>query len=321
MTDWAPGASNAALRLRAKLLQAAREFFNVRNVLEVETPLLTSHTVTDVHIESLRVAIAPGAETSFSAPPFYLQTSPEFAMKRLLAAGSGPVFQLCKAFRAGEASRRHNPEFTMLEWYQPGYSLAQLMAEVSALLAQLLGTDTIPQLSYRQCFQQALGVDPHTLDSEQLATLVATHVDLQGDNFNDTDYLQVLMSEVVEPTLPEYCFVYDFPAAQAALAEIVEDETGQAVARRFELYASGMELANGYQECTNAAELQRRFEKDQQRRRELGLAQPEVDDKLLAAIASMPACAGVALGFDRLVMLAAKTDNIADVISFTTDRT
>ncbi|MEQ8408222.1 MAG: EF-P lysine aminoacylase EpmA [Gammaproteobacteria bacterium] len=319
MTDWKPGASLEALRLRAALLAKTRAFFAARNVLEVETPLLTNHTVTDVHLESLNVIRADASPGSQA--PLFLQTSPEFAMKRILAAGSGAIYQLCKAFRAGETSARHNPEFTMLEWYRPGYSLEELMDEVGALLQHCLGVHDITRLSYRDAFKTALGIDPHTATHAELGKLANAHVDLQAQALDSTDYLQLLMSEVVEPALPANCFVYDYPQAQAALAVVAEDAKGQLVARRFELYGAGMELANGYQECLDAGELRRRFRRDQQRRQELGLTPVDMDEKLLAALPSMTACSGVALGFDRLLMLASKSTSIEQVISFTTAKT
>lgn len=309
MPEWKPGASLAILQKRAELLARTRAFFAERRVLEVETPLLASSTVTDLAIESFQVGQR------------YLQTSPEYAMKRLLAAGSGPVFQICKAFRQEQAGRLHNPEFTLLEWYRPGFDWRQLMDEIAELLETLLEVSDIPRFSYASLFQQALDVDPHSLPSEELARLARMKIDLGKAHFSDTDYLQMLMHHCIEPSLPEFCFVYDYPAEQAALAVTEQDEEGRMVARRFELYGRGMELANAYQELTDAEEQRRRFKAENARRRQQGLVEKPLDEKLLAALASgMQDCAGVALGFDRLLMLACDCNSLDEVISFADDR-
>jgi len=316
MSNWQPGASKQTLQLRARLLAAIRGFFSERGVLEVETPLLTSHTVTDVNIESFSVDTLSGER--------FLQTSPEYAMKRLLAAGSGPIYQICKAFRQegdDAASRQHNPEFTILEWYRPGYTMNELMDETAELMQHLLGEIDIPRFSYRELFMQNLAIDPHVIDSESLQALTRQKIDLTDTQLDDTDYLQLLMNQIVEPSLPQYAFVYDYPKAQAALAEIADDEQGVKVAKRFELYAGGMELANAYQELTDADSQRARFDKDQELRNQRGLKIPQADEKLLAAMDyGLPACSGIALGIDRLLMLAAKETNIGAVISFDHER-
>jgi len=311
-SDWQPTAALDALRLRAQLYQQLREFFQQRNVLEVETPLLGQAASTDVHLASLSV---DGQQ--------FLQTSPEFAMKRLLAAGSGSIYQICKSFRQGESGKRHNPEFTMLEWYRPGFDHFQLIAEVAELLTSLLGERPVRQLSYRSAFAQLLDIDPHCAEAAELAVLAQQHTGYQADGDDRDTLLDLLMSQVVEPTLgrDELTFIYDYPASQCALAKVKTDAQGAAVAERFELYVDGIELANGYHELTDAEEQQRRFEVDLAERKRRGLPELPADQKLVAALKSgMPDCAGVAMGLDRLLMLMAGSDSIREVIAFPVDR-
>jgi lysyl-tRNA synthetase class 2 len=314
MKNWKPGTAQETLRARAALLADLRRFFAERGVLEVDTPLLGSSTATDVYIDSFAVF-----DTTPAIPVTqYLQTSPEFAMKRLLAAGSGAIYQLGKVFRRGESSPRHNPEFTLLEWYQPGYSLTELMDEVEILLQAVLACGPIARLSYRELFQQHLHFDPHRMSPEALRNYARARIDFGSDDFSATDYLQMLLAQCIEPELPEFCFIYDYPVAQAALARIETDAEGQAVARRFELFGRGMEIANGYFELTASEEQRIRFESDNARRAALGLTQYPIDELLLAALDSgLPACSGVALGVDRLLMLLLGVDDIRQVISFT----
>ena len=312
MVDWKPGTSPDMLRARAQLLASIRHFFAERHVLEVETPLLVNHATTDVYIQSF---VVPALSTTR-----YLQTSPEFAMKRLLAAGSGPVYQLCKAFRAEETTRLHNCEFTMLEWYRPGFTLDNLMDEVAALLATILHCGAIPRYSYRNLFLTHLDIDPHTIAFAELATLARSRISFTSDKMSATDYLQQLLAQCIEPHLPAFCFIHDYPVAQAALAAVEPDAQGQRVARRFELFGKGMEVANGYYELTDAAQQHARFEADNARRQELGLPVYPIDESLLAALQhGLPACAGVALGVDRLLMLKTGARDIREVISFCSD--
>jgi lysyl-tRNA synthetase class 2 len=321
MTDWRPSASPETLLIRARLLQRIRAFFQAREVLEVETPLLSRAAVTDPHIESFVV------QDPQRGMPRYLHTSPEFAMKRLLAASSGSIYQVCKVFRQGEAGRQHNPEFSMLEWYRLGFDHQQLMTEVDDLLRELLDgylalTDTL-QLSYRDAFQRYAGLDPLTASIPELqATVRQRGIDVIGlDQSHKDPWLDLLMTHVVEPALPQDCpvFIYDYPASQAALARIRQEE--HPVAERFELYLGGMELANGFHELTDAVEQGQRFETDLASREEMGLPRVPVDDRFLAALESgLPACAGVALGIDRLVMLAAGVKSISDVLTFDDQR-
>ncbi len=311
--DWRPSASLDLLRQRAALFARIRDFFAARNVLEVDTPLLCSSGVTDPALEPLRVERG----TSI-ARPRYLQTSPEYAMKRLLAAGSGPIFQLSRAFRDGEAGSRHNPEFTLLEWYRPGLDQHQLMAEVAELVNVCLGQRPVETLRYRDLFHQQLGIDPCRAPLVELEAVARDHLD-PGGLCGDRDlWLDLLMSHVIEPSLAGrgMVFVYDYPASQAALARI-EEVDGVPVAQRFELYVDGVELANGYCELTDAAEQRARFETDNARRREHGLPEHPIDDQLIAAMEhGLPDCAGVALGVDRLLMLAAGVEDIRQVLPF-----
>lgn len=317
MPDWRPTAKPELLRLRVDVLARIRRFFAQRNVLEVETPLLAPATVTDLHIDS----IPAGVKTMGSPQTFYLQTSPEYAMKRLLAAGSGACYQICKSFRQGEAGTRHNPEFTMLEWYRPGFSLEELMNEVEQLLREFLPQATIPRLTYRELFQRHLDIDPHQTDLETLRRLTRENLPVDPTKLDATDCLQLLLSQAIEPKLPEYCFVHDYPVAQAALSKIEPDPECEPVARRFELFCRGMELANGYDEETSAAKLRDRFERDRQKRAHLGRPVPEIDEKLLAALDhGLPPCSGVAFGVDRLLMSLSGADSIGEVLSFPIDR-
>ena len=316
MLNWLPGASAENLRKRAEMLAKIRHFFSDRNVLEVETPLLAHCTVTDVFIQSLRLETKLRGRTE----TLYLQTSPEYSMKRLLGSGIGPIYQICKAFREGETSTRHNPEFTMLEWYQPGYTMTALMDAVEQLLSVLLGYENISRYSYREVFLEKLDIDPHSISVEDLEVATRKRIDIYDGDLGKSDYLQLLMAHVIEPMLAENFFVYDFPVGQAALAKFEADEMDMTVAKRFELFCEGMEIANGYYELTDADEQRSRFEVDGEKRRKLGLPQYAIDEKLLAALdAGIPQSAGVAVGIDRLLMLLVGSSNIRDVISFTTD--
>lgn len=304
---WQPSCDLAALRQRAEILAGIREFFASRQVLEVETPLLGQCSVTAPYLQSL---VAEG---------MYLQTSPEYAMKRLLAAGSGPIYQICKAFRQAESGSRHNPEFTLLEWYRPGFDHQQLMGEIEELLRFLGISGAVQALSYREVFQQRLGIDPHQSSIAELREIATKRLDLQFASERKDDWLDLLLSHEIEPELGQDCpqFIYDYPASQAALAVVAQDEYGQPVAQRFELYSHGLEIANGYHELCDAAELRQRFCRDQAQRHDQGLPHIEIDKRLLAALEhGLPACAGVALGLDRLLMALNPGCRIDDVISF-----
>ena len=307
--SWEPTTTQQMLRQRAQLLAYLRDFFHQREVLEVETPLLGAHTVTELHIDSMAVRER------------WLQTSPEYCMKRLLAAGSGPIFQICKAFRHGEAGSRHNPEFSLLEWYRPGFSLEQLIQEVAELVSGWLSPEqpgNWESLTYRELFQQELDVDPLTAEVGELRALAESRLDLSIEGGDRDDWLDLLMSHLLEPVLAArgLVFVYNYPASQAALARLGE-ETGQSVARRFELYARGVELANGYFELCDPREQRSRFEQDNRRRRARGKPELKMDNRLLNALeAGLPECCGVALGIDRLLMLSSGSARLEQVLSF-----
>lgn len=317
MVDWKPSASLQNLQQRAHALTKIRRFFSERDVLEVETPLLASATVPDVYIESIAAEVMDGNSSRRS----FLQTSPEFFMKRLLASGSGSIYQIAKAFRQEEKGTRHNIEFTLLEWYRLSYSLDQLMTELEHLVQEILDCGPILRFSYRQIFQQYLQIDPHEIALEELQQLASTEIDLSGSGLSKTDYLQLLLSNSIEPKLPPYCIIYDYPSEQAALATLEADEYGVIVAKRFELFGQGMELANGYFELSDAAEQRARFEADNATRKEKGLQTHDADDRLIAALESgLPSCSGVAVGVDRLLMLLVGAKNISEVISFDSER-
>lgn len=316
-TDWAPTANRARLEARARLLQQCRDFLSARGVLEVETPLAVQHTVTDVHLHSARVRIPGLAER-------YLHTSPEYAMKRLLAAGSGDIYQICHVFRGHEQGPLHHSEFTLLEWYRAGFSMQRLMEEVALLLETLLGAAASrPHFTtYSQAMQTAVGCDPLAATDGELAACAQQHgFEAALVQRCDRDQLlDLLMGTRVGPTLGRDapCFVHHFPASQAALARLDNDDARTAL--RFEVYLAGLELANGFEELGGEAEQRRRFQSDQSQRRRLGLETPALDERLLAALAhGLPACAGVAVGLDRVLMLASGADNIRDVLAFTHD--
>jgi len=318
---WAPSASIETLKQRAAILRSIREFFYLRDVLEVETPSLSAASVTDVHLASFNTKfVGPGHAGGL---PLFLQTSPEFAMKRLLAAGSGAIFQLCKAFRNEEAGSHHNPEFTMLEWYRPGFDEFALMDEMDELMQLVLGVEPATRLTYQEAFEQALGLDPLTASIEQLKQLACEQgfADIAQNETHKDTLLQLLFCMKVEPTIGQEkpCFVYHFPASQAALAQICEHDTR--VAGRFELYYKNMELANGFNELTNASEHAKRFNEDNAYRAENSLKQVPMDTRLIKALEhGLPQCAGVAMGIDRLVMLATNKEKIKDVIAFDVQR-
>ena len=311
MTDWKPSADIPMLQKRAALLASARAFFAARDVMEVDVPVLARATVVDPNIDSFTVASPVG-----SPAQYYLMTSPEFYMKRLLAAGCESIYYLGKAFRAEESSSRHSAEFTMLEWYRPHWTLWQLMDEVSALVAEHLSGE-IHKTTYRQVFLDHLGVDPHIASANELKALAHEKLSPAFDSDDKSIWLDLLFSHLVEPKLQGLVFVEQFPAAQAALAQTYADAHGNQVAARFELYINGVEIANGYQEELSADVLAARFLENLELRKSRGQNLPLIDENFLAAIsAGMPACAGVALGFDRLLMAIGGEKNIAKVISF-----
>lgn len=319
---WQPTTSLSMLHLRAKLLADIRQFFAERQVLEVETPVLAHATVTDQHLHSFQTQYC--LDNVEQQQTLYLQTSPEFAMKRLLAAGSGPIYQISKAFRnQGESGRYHNPEFSLLEWYRPGYNHHQLMDEVEGLLKNVLVCESALRFSYAEIFQRHLQVDPHQITIEDLKKIFI-RLDLATENLGlkqIEDYLNLLMSIVIEPQLPkQLVFIYDYPISLAALAKIRTDNTS-AVAERFEVYLNGLELANGFHELNDADEQRQRFITDLQSRAANAYPAVPMDEYLLAALThGLPDCAGVALGLDRLLMLMTEMNEISDVINFPIQR-
>ena len=320
--DWRPTATIETLRERARLLAEVRAFFAERDVLEVETPVLGHGGSTDLHLASL----SSEATTPAGRERLWLQTSPEFAMKRLLAAGAGPIFQLARCFRDGEVGRRHNLEFTLLEWYRPGLSLDGLIEESAELVRRVLGRDPGPlrRHRYRELFREHLAIDPFTVPLDALRRLAGERGGLVMDEASRDDCLDLLISLAIEPHLGRDGIevVVDYPASQAALARRHRDpEDGKWVASRFELYLEGLELANGYDELTDAEEQAARFAEDNAARRAAGLPQVDVDQRLVAALAhGMPEGSGVALGIDRLIQLALGRESVAEVMAFATPR-
>jgi lysyl-tRNA synthetase class 2 len=325
---WQPTAALATLRLRAQALRLVREFFDARGVMEVDTPALVRHAVTDRHIHCAQVAL-PG-----HAAPLYLQPSPEYAMKRLLAAGSGDIYQLAHVFRGEEAGPLHNAEFMLVEWYRCGLSMRQLMIEVAELTGALLAPASAPAsaparaparapdieyLRYAAAFERFLGLDPLDAPDAQLreaALRCGLTARLAADCTRE-ELLDWFMATRIGPQLGHggLCFLHHYPAEQAALACL--DPHDARLALRFELYHRGVELANGFEELTDASELRVRFERDRQQRAAAGLPAPQIDEALLAAMtAGLPPVSGVALGFDRMLMLRVGAAHIDAVLPF-----
>lgn len=318
--DWRPSCSLKLLRLRAQLLQKIRAYFAAKGVMEVETPLLCHGIGSDPNLDffTTQYHFAPRAET------LYLQTSPEFAMKRLLASGSGSIYQICKAFRNGEAGRFHNPEFTVLEWYQINFDLAALMDEIVALL-QYLGGDSpycrqAQRLTYCEVFRRHTGLDALTFSVESYRHCASHHNlpeagELCGDNH--VLWLDLLFSHLVQPHLGQQgiCLVYDYPACQSSLARLKPAQP--MLSERVEIFLRGMELGNGYYELADAEEQQRRFNAEIATRQKLNLPPTVADQRLLAALQSgLPDCAGVAIGLDRLLMALGDCEHLDAVIAF-----
>ena len=320
VANWQPTAEISTLKRRAQYLADVRQFFAERSVLEVETPILSNAAPTAPYMDSFTTDYIPLASTRKQT--YYLQTSPEFAMKRLLAASSGAIFQIARVFRNGEQGKFHSPEFTMLEWYRPGLSLNQLMDEVNTLVQQVFSLRQVSRLSYRGIFEFYLKINVLTCDFEQIKQCVYERIPSLANDLElsrDT-CLELLMGHVIEPRLAAMnlpVFIYDFPASQAQLAIVKKDEAGNEVADRFELYIAGIEIANGYNELLDADVLHQRFSEDNRQRLSQSKSEMPMDDNLLAAMKSgIPECSGVALGFDRIVMLALNKTDIQSVQSF-----
>lgn len=307
---WKPTASLSMLKFRANAYKRVRDFFEMRQVLEVDVPILSDGASVDPFIDSLT--------TSVLNETCYLQTSPEFYLKRLLCAGSGDVYSLGKAFRQGEKGHRHQPEFTLLEWYRVGWDELRLMDEVADLIRFFLPEIKTEKISYRELFFQHLSIDPHQSTENELMQIVKSTIDIDIKKGDKNMWLDVLMTHCIEPQLPQHLFfVYDYPASQAALAKIDNNAQGQRVARRFEAYLNNVELVNGYFELTDADEQLSRFQQDLLNRKQNDLPQYPYDEKLLDAMKiGLPECAGVALGFDRLLMSVCGVNSIDNVMAF-----
>lgn len=309
--DWRPSASPAILARRAQLLKDLRGFMESRAIMEVETPVLSPYGNPDPALQSLVTRSAAG-----SGPVLYLHTSPEFAMKRLLAAGSGSIYQLVRVFRDDERGRYHQPEFTLLEWYRVGFDHHALMNEIDELLAEL-GLPAAERVTYGEVFRNHTGLDPHD-ETDDVLMNEARSLGLSAADPDRHLLLDFLFSHRVGPHLglERPCFVYDYPAGQAALARVREDPTGPR-AERFELFINSMEIANGYNELTDYYEQESRFEQDRRRRGATGLPGIPADPRLLAALRSgLPECAGVALGVDRLLMILTGAGSLDEVMAF-----
>jgi lysyl-tRNA synthetase class 2 len=317
--NWQPFASKETLEKRALMLKSIRAFFDARGALEVETPLLASSGITDIHLESLK--------TQFDDKTLYLNTSPEFTMKRLLAAYGEPVFQICKAFRDDELGPGHNPEFTMLEWYRPDFDMHQLMDEVEALMFCLFGVQAIQfeRMSYRQVFEKYASIDPHQASASDLCDCARRNGIEQPVGLTDDtgEWLDWLLTQLVLPALESasFSFIYDYPESQSALARLHKDEKAIEVASRFELFYGETELANGFHELQDSTTQRQRFENENIKRVEVGRSEVVIDEYLLGALShGLPDCSGVALGLDRLLMVMCNKKSINEVLAFPWDR-
>ena len=309
--SWQPSASLKVIKKRASLLKQIRAFMDTREIIEVDTPILSHFGISDPYIQSMATSIATESDAKL-----YLQSSPEFCMKRLLAAGSGSIYQIAHVFRNEESGKRHNTEFTMLEWYRTGFDYYQLMDEVGELLIDI-GLEIPDKVTYADAFKQTIKIDPHTVATSELQNLCKQ----QGweDAIDDRHaLLDFLFSEAVIKNLNQSkpLFVYDYPECMSALATLKRSEP--IVSERFELFIAGMEIANGFNELIDADEQVRRFEKELMTRRNKGLAEPPIDKDFVAALRSgLPECSGVAVGIDRLLMVLSEKDDINEVSTFT----
>lgn len=325
--SYAPTMTLAMAQQRAQLMSTVRQFFATHQVLEVQTPLLSQAGNTDTFLQSI------AAQVTYQDKPctYYLHTSPEFAMKRLLASWQVPIYQICSVFRDNEIGVRHNIEFTMLEWYQPNYSLDDMAAELGELLAALYGHSVVmSHYRYVDAFMDFVGIHPLTASLDALQA-VAEDKGLTGFDFNsDLDntedgeadirqsWLDLLFSHAVEPNLGHDLptLIIEYPPATAALAKTAVDKEGNTVAKRFELYINGIEIANAYDELADGQALRERFERDNQLRKRHNLPQMPIDEHLLAASDALIPCSGIAVGIDRLLMVITGANSLEDVISF-----
>ncbi|MDB6095863.1 MAG: lysyl-tRNA synthetase [Francisellaceae bacterium] len=320
LINWQPTATCETLRIRAEVYNKIRNFFKERGVLEVETPLMGLTGSLDLNIQSIPVFYSPDGKKE---QKYYLQTSPEFSMKRLLCGDFPSIYQLGKVFRNGESGRYHNPEFTMLEWYRINFTHFNLMEEIEALLALILNIKDTDKITYQDLFKTYCDIDPFdkNLTIKQLESLAFTHQIMLSpaaqENLNIDDWLGILLNHIIEPQLGfnKPVFIYDYPPSQAALAKITNER-----AERFELYINGIELANGYHELSDATIQEARFNADNEQRVISKLPIMPIDYRLIEALkAGLPPCAGVALGIDRLIMLLTQKKHIKEVLSFTSE--
>ncbi len=321
---WQPTCSVAMLQSRARLLTKIRAFFLEKSVLEVETPLLSHSIGTDPQLAFFA--------TDYCLPPrlhtLFLQTSPEFAMKRLLAVGSGSIYQICKAFRNGESGRFHNPEFTLLEWYRVGFTLPQLMDEIAELILSLFAEQAalsgVQRISYQAVFQQYTGLNALEFCYTDYCAYALNNQLPEAVSLCEHDHalwLDVLFSHKVQPYLGDntLCMIYGYPACQSSLARINADDSR--INDRVELFINGVELGNGFYELTDASEQNQRFDNEIASRQQKNLANVVKDKRLIAALETgLPDCSGVAIGLDRLLMLLSKSASIDDVLSFSIQR-
>ncbi|XQA74055.1 EF-P lysine aminoacylase EpmA [Xanthomonas sacchari] len=307
----------SVLQLRARLNAAIRGFFAARGVLEVETPMLSAAGNTEPNIDSFQTRFSGHVDAGPALR--WLRTSPEYPLKRLLAAGIGDCYELGRVFRNGEAGGRHNPEFTMLEWYRVGWDHRQLIEETVELVRTALAlvgrSATLQVLSYRELFLQGLGLDPFAAPLEALQQPLR-EIRIDADGLGRDDWLDLLMTHCLQPAFPadRLTVVHEWPASQCALARVRDGDPP--VAERFELYLGGYELANGYHELNDAAEQRRRFLRDHALRQARGAVLPPLDERLLQALPALPDCAGVAVGVDRLLMAMRGTAQIGEVLAY-----
>lgn len=313
MSNWQPSAPLNNLKKRALCLKKIRDFFYTQNIMEVETPLLCQHTVTDPHITSF--------STLYNNQSYYLQTSPEYAMKRLLCAGSGSIYQICKAFRYDESGKKHNPEFTLLEWYETDRDHIQLMDNIDLLLQTVFDMPPAIKISYQDLFVAELSIDPLTCELSELKNITKKHIDTDTTSLTYDDSLNLLLTHCIEPKLgtTEPTFIYNYPPSQAALAKI-NTQSNPPIAERFELYIQGIEIANGFHELNNANEQYQRFTDNQKIRKKHNTIVPTIDSRFIDALThGLPDCSGVAIGIDRLMMMFCNSHNIKEIMSFNWD--
>ncbi len=332
MNDWRPSASFELLQLRATLVRSIRSFFEKNKLLEVDTPTLSASTVPDPFIESFQTHYLSTMQV-LENNQFFLHTSPEFPMKRLLAAGSGSIFQISKVFRQGESGQKHNPEFTLLEWYRDAWDHQQLMREVEQLLTLLISPyrslGKTRYLSYQEVFMEKLDINPHKVHKKALIACTERFglANVLDKNEHRDRFLDLLFSHIIEPELgwdkqenkPCLCFLYHYPASQASLAKTAVHD-GQLVAERFEVFIDRLEIGNGFHELNNASEQRKRFEHDNQLRKQAGLKIIPMDEHFLRAVDQLPHCAGVAIGIERLLMVISQATHINEVLSFPIER-